>query len=100
MKLLIVEDNPEMRRLLAGTLKHLAEQIYECTDGAEAVAAYQASDPDWVLMDIKMKRVDGIVATRLIKERWPASQMPGRQVYFHQPPPDEKHPDAIYKEEQ
>ena len=75
MKLLIVEDNHNMRRLVAGLLRDLAEEIFECSDGAEAVAAYEAHRPDWVLMDIKMKEVDGIVATRLIKARWPAAQI-------------------------
>jgi len=75
MKLLIVDDNSEMRRLLTGMLKDLAESIYECTDGSEAVAAYEACRPDWVLMDIKMKEVDGIVAARRIKVRWPGAQI-------------------------
>jgi CheY-like chemotaxis protein len=75
MTLLIVEDNHDMRRLLRGLLKDIAETIYECTDGSEAVAAYEAHRPDWVLMDIKMKEVDGIAATRRIKARWPAAQI-------------------------
>ena len=75
MKLLIVDDNREMRRLMTRMLHDLAEAIYECRDGSEAVAAYEAYDPDWVLMDIKMKQVDGIVATRRIKDRWPAAQI-------------------------
>ena len=75
MKLLIVDDNPEMRRLMTRMLNDLAEAIYECRDGSEAVAAYEAYAPDWVLMDIKMKQVDGIVATRRIKDRWPAAQI-------------------------
>jgi CheY-like chemotaxis protein len=75
MKLLIVEDNPNMRRLITGMLKDLAEAIYECADGSEAVAAYAACLPDWVLMDIKMKEMDGIAATRRIRARWPAAQI-------------------------
>jgi CheY-like chemotaxis protein len=75
MKLLIVDDNHDMRRLIMGLLKDLAETIYECADGSEAVAAYEAYRPDWVLIDIKMKEVDGIVATRRIKARWPAAQI-------------------------
>ena len=60
---------------MTGVLRDLAEAIYECTDGSEAVAAYELYGPDWVLMDIKMKEVDGIVATRRIKHRWPAAQI-------------------------
>lgn len=75
MKILIVEDNREMRRLLSGLLKDVAEAIYECADGAEALAAYEAHHPDWVLMDIKMLKMDGIAATRQITRAWPAARI-------------------------
>ncbi|MGI8566464.1 MAG: response regulator [Pyrinomonadaceae bacterium] len=67
MRLLIVEDNPQVRRLMRRMLSDLAEDITECADGAEAVAAYTRSQPDWVLMDIEMKALDGITATRAIR---------------------------------
>jgi CheY-like chemotaxis protein len=66
MKLLIVEDNPTVRRLIRSVVGSLADEIYECEDGAEAVIAYAAHKPDFVLMDIAMKSVDGITATRQI----------------------------------
>lgn len=69
MILLIVEDNLTMRRLLRSLLDGLASSITEC-EGSEAVAAYACCLPDWVLMDIKMKDVDGIAATKLIKAQW------------------------------
>jgi two-component system response regulator DegU len=75
MKILIVEDNPEMRRLLRGLLNDVAEAIYECADGAQALAVYEAHRPDWVLMDIRMHEVDGIAATREITRAWPAAQI-------------------------
>lgn len=67
MKLLIVEDNWEMRRLLKRLLAGLAAEIYECDDGGEAAEVYSRTHPDWVLMDIEMKETDGIAATKLIK---------------------------------
>ena len=67
MKLLIVEDNSSIRRLIRSIVENLAEEVHECEDGAEAFAAYIAHRPDFVLMDIAMKVVDGITATRLIK---------------------------------
>jgi CheY-like chemotaxis protein len=68
MKVMIVEDNDQMRRLIRSLVALLADDIYECSDGAEAVAAYAAHRPDWVLMDVEMKEMDGITATRKIKE--------------------------------
>ncbi len=67
MKILIVEDNVEMRRLLRSIVADLADSITECSDGDEAVAAYQAGHftaADRVLMDLHMPHVNGFEATR------------------------------------
>ena len=75
MTVLIVEDNAEMRRLLKGVVRQWAETAYECEDGDEALAAYAAHRPDWVLMDIEMKRMDGIAATQQILTADPAAKV-------------------------
>lgn len=49
-----------IRQYLTG----LADEICECEDGAEALPAYAEFRPDWVLMDLSMKRTDGISATK------------------------------------
>ncbi len=71
MKLLIVEDNAEMRRLIIGIVRDLADELAECADGAEALAVYKEFQPDLVLMDIKMARIDGITASRRIIAEFP-----------------------------
>ena len=48
------------------TLADVADVVGECADGAEALNAYTRLQPDWVLMDVGMKDVDGIAATRQI----------------------------------
>lgn len=75
MKCLIVEDNNEMRRMLKTLVGDLAEAIYECADGSEARAAYEQYRPDWVLMDIEMKQLDGISATRQITTAFPEARV-------------------------
>jgi CheY-like chemotaxis protein len=84
MTVLIVEDNAEMRRLLKSIVRDLVEAAYECSDGAEALAAYSAhhldgvdgaDGPDWVLMDIEMKTMDGITATQQILAAHPAAKV-------------------------
>lgn len=42
--------------------------LAECADGDEVVAAVEKHRPDVVLMDLRMRRVDGITATRLVRE--------------------------------
>lgn len=66
MKLLIIDDNPRMRRLIRSVVAGVAAQVFECGDGDEAPAAYARHRPDWVLMDIRMGSTDGITATRKI----------------------------------
>ena len=67
MKIMIVDDHQEMRRLLRNALCHLAAEFVECADGAEAVAEFTQQRPDWTIMDIAMKPMDGLEATRRIK---------------------------------
>ncbi len=64
MKLLIVDDNAAVRRLIRSIVLPFAGEVFECVDGADALAAYQAHRMDVVLMDIRMSEVDGIEATK------------------------------------
>lgn len=69
MKVLIVEDNPAMRYLLRQMIGEVAE-VYECTDGAEALPQYEANHldgMDLVLMDLRMTQVNGLEATRRLR---------------------------------
>ena len=75
MRLLIVEDNPEMRRVMKRMLTDLAEEIAECNDGSEALEVYTGSRPDWVLMDIEMRVMDGITATKQIMAVFPEARV-------------------------
>ena len=66
MKLMIVDDHRGMRQTLRRLLATAHDEICECSDGDEAIEAYRRFRPDWVLMDIVMKDLDGISATRRI----------------------------------
>jgi CheY-like chemotaxis protein len=70
MNFLIVEDNENMRRMIRSIVAELADETHECTDGSGALAAYAKHLPDWVLMDLKMTEMDGITATRQIKNSY------------------------------
>jgi CheY-like chemotaxis protein len=64
MTVLIVDDSPQFCELVRTVLAGLADEVNECADGDEAVAAYLAQRPDWVLMDLQMARMGGLEATR------------------------------------
>lgn len=67
MKLMIVDDNTAMRRLIKDIVGDLVDEIRECSDGDEALVDYSEVLPDWVFMDIRMQRMDGLTACRQIK---------------------------------
>jgi len=74
MKILIVDDSATMRRCIREVLPSTDEKL-ECSDGDEAVRAVAAHRPDWVLMDIEMKKLDGLTAARRIKADWPEARI-------------------------
>ena len=81
MKVLIVDDNEQMRQALRSLIDDLIDECYECADGAESLAAYSAHQPDWVLMDLKMEGMDGLTATRQILAGWPQARVALVTVY-------------------
>ena len=75
MKIMIVDDHQEMRRLLRAALGHLTKDFTECSDGAGAVATFEQERPDWTIMDIAMEGMNGLEATRWIKARFPEARI-------------------------
>jgi two-component system chemotaxis response regulator CheY len=67
MKVLIADDVLYMRKLLSNQLTKLGYEVIEAENGEEAVHKCIREQPDLVFMDIIMPKMDGITATRLIK---------------------------------
>ena len=72
---MIVDDNEQMRRLIKSIVNDLVDEIYECEDGGQAVALYAEHRPDWVLMDLRMKEMDGLEATSRITAAFPQARI-------------------------
>ena len=70
-----MDDNQPMRRMIRTVISDLIGEVFECSDGSQALAAYREHLPDLVLMDIKMDLTDGITATRQIKQFFPAARI-------------------------
>ena len=75
MKVLIVDDSEPMRRMIKTYLADLIGEAFECGDGSEALSAYRKHQPDLVLMDLKMVRMDGLDATREIRQSFPKARI-------------------------
>jgi len=73
IKIMIVDDLEHVRQGLR-TIFELSEDIEivgEANNGAEAVTLAGKYNPDVVLMDIEMPKIDGFEATQLIKNQYP-----------------------------
>jgi len=66
-KILLVDDAAFMRMRCSKLLTEHGYEVAEAENGQEAIAMYQSYRPDLVLMDITMPVMDGITATREIK---------------------------------
>lgn len=75
MKILIVDDNADMREMIQSFLPESFDEIRECFDGSEALDCYRSFRPDWVLMDWEMRPVDGLSATRQILVNFPEANI-------------------------
>lgn len=66
MKLLLVDDNDRIRKMMRSIYAPHFDVIIECEDAQGAVTEYDNELPDWVVMDIKMNEMNGIEATEKI----------------------------------
>jgi CheY-like chemotaxis protein len=56
-------------------LGDLGAEFNECADGSQALSAYREHCSDLVLMDINMKEIDGIEATRQLRAAFPEARV-------------------------
>jgi NarL family two-component system response regulator LiaR len=85
-RLLLADDHVLVREGIRGMLNGEAdlEVVAEANDGREALDLCRRLDPDLVLMDVRMPEMDGLEATRAIKEELPRTSV--LMVTMHEDP--------------
>ncbi len=72
-RVLIVDNQPRARQSMSALLNawYQALEIREAANGEDAVQAVEEFQPDLILMDVRMPKLNGLQASWIIKSRWP-----------------------------
>ncbi len=66
-KILVVDDEPDIRELIEYNLKKEGYQVFTASNGQEGVSEAKRSHPDLIILDIMMPKMDGIEACRILR---------------------------------
>lgn len=66
-KILVADDDPSIREILAIQLTRLGYEVHVAADGQETLEAYAAEKPDLVILDVLMPLLDGLRVCRKIR---------------------------------
>ncbi len=66
-KILVADDEASIRRILEARLSMIGYDIITATDGEEAIAAFNKHNPDLIVLDVMMPKIDGYGVTREIR---------------------------------
>ena len=75
-KILLIEDHPEMRHVISGTLRRLGYQLLEAEDGVTGIKMTVTEKPDLVLMNLSLPGLSGFEVTKKIKANPPTAHIP------------------------
>ena len=67
-KILVVEDETELTKILKGLLEHFTYDVYVASDGEEGLKKVKEVKPDLVVLDVMMPKMNGIAMCREIRK--------------------------------
>jgi len=69
LRVLVVDDEPEIRRFLRASLKAQRHEIFEADTGAKAIEAVVQHRPDLIILDLGLPDMDGVEVIQRVKEQ-------------------------------
>ena len=66
-RILVVDDEASIRRILETRLKMVGYEVITAADGEEALEAFQKHNPDLIILDVMMPKINGYKISRLLK---------------------------------
>jgi two-component system, cell cycle response regulator DivK len=75
-KILYVEDHPAQRDIMAQMLELSGYEVDVAADGLDGVEKAEAWEPDVILMDLRMPRMDGFEAIKIIRANTATAETP------------------------
>ena len=85
-KILIVEDHPDVRRVLTLSLRHLDYEILEANTEGSGIALTLSENPDLVLVDLSLPDVSGLEIAKAIKQNPRTAEIPLVALSGHSEP--------------
>ncbi len=82
-KILVVDDEPDVRNFLAACIEDAGFQVKTAVDGADALDKLQADPPDLMTLDMVMPRVSGISLMRRIRSMEAFARLPVIVITAH-----------------
>ena len=70
-KILVVEDDPNLRQLMSVFLRRNGFEVMRAQDGEEALSMMESAMPDLIVCDIMMPRMDGFALARDLRQAYP-----------------------------
>jgi len=87
-KILVIDDEPQVRRLIRQMLTRAGHTVQEASDGAEGLEQLRVDPPDLIITDILMPNKEGIETIRDVRRQAPGlpilviSGNPGSSLYM------------------
>jgi len=75
-RVLIVDDNVELRRILRAALEHAGYEVLEAESGEAAVRTVRVNPPHLILLDLSLPDMEGTTAARILKRMPQTAQTP------------------------